>query len=56
MFCTLQKWKYVLLICQNITQTVKKITLFIVPNEKGWHYLAVKKLAALAREMTIFIV
>ena len=27
----------------------KQITLLMIPNEKGWHYLAVKKLSALLR-------
>ena len=33
-----------LLIFQNVTQTMKKkITILMIPCEKGWHYLAVKK-------------
>ena len=30
----------------------KRITLLILPNEKGWHYLAVKKMSALLRGIT----
>ena len=30
----------------------KKITLLMIPCEKGWHYLAVKKLSALLRGIT----
>ena len=30
----------------------KQITLLMIPNEKGWYYLAVKKLFALLRGIT----
>ena len=31
----------------------KQISFLIIPNEKGWHYLAVKKLPALLRGKTL---
>ena len=54
MFCMLKMKKYILLILQNITQIVKKkqIILLMIPNGKGWHYLTVKKIAALLRGIT----
>ena len=42
-----------LLIFQNVTQTMKKkITILMIPCEKGWHYLALKKLSTLLRGIT----
>ena len=38
---------------QNITQIIKKqVILLTIPNREKWHYLAVKKLSALLREIT----
>ena len=31
---------------QNITQVVKTSNFLMIPNEKGWHYLAVKDFAS----------
>ena len=30
----------------------KQVVPLLIPNEEGWHYLAVKKLSALPREIT----
>ena len=30
----------------------KQVTILMIPNGKGWHYLAVKKLSALLRRIT----
>ena len=43
-----KKEKYILIMFQNITQTMKNK----LKTEKKWHYLAVKKLSALLRGMT----
>ena len=54
MFCMLKKKKYILLMFQNITQTVKKqfILLMISNGEKQWTYLVVKKVSVLLRGIT----
>ena len=50
----LKKKKYILLMFQNITQIIKRtVILLMIPNVEGWHYLAVKKLSALLREITL---
>ena len=49
MFCMLKNKKFILLIFQNIIQSVNKKILLMVPNGEGWHYLAVKKLSGLIR-------
>ena len=49
MYCMLKKKKYALLMFQNITQTVKSSFFLMIPNEEGWHCLAVKKISALLR-------
>ena len=38
-------WKYTLI-------HEKQAILLMIPNEEGWHYLALKKLSALLREIT----
>ena len=39
---------------QNITQIIKRtVILLMIPNVEGWHYLAVKKLSALLRGITL---
>ena len=50
----LKKKKYILPSFQNITKIVKKQVLMI-PNGKGWHYLALKKLSTLLRGITYFL-
>ena len=48
-----KKWKYIQFIFQNITQAiVNRPTFLMIPNKKGWHYLAVTKLPALLRRVT----
>ena len=52
MFCILKKKKYTLPMFQKITQIVKKVIILMIPNRERWHYLAIKKLSALLREIT----
>ena len=53
-FYILKKKKYEQLIFQKLVRIVKKIILLRIPNEEkeGWHYLAIKKLSTLLREVT----
>ena len=52
MFCMPKTKKYILLMFQKITQIVKKVILFMIPNGEGRHYLAVKNLSPLLRGIT----
>ena len=48
-----KKKKYILLIFQNIAQILeKKLFFFLIPNEKQWYYIAVKKLRTLLGGIT----
>ena len=51
MFCMLKKKKYILVMFQNINHE-KQVIILMIPDGKGWHYLAVKKLSALLRRIT----
>ena len=44
MFCILKKWKgsHEAYISKHNSNREKQITLLMIPNEKGWDYLAVK--------------
>ena len=44
MFSILKK-VHMLLMFQNITHCEKQVILLMIPNEKEWNYLAVKKLS-----------
>ena len=54
MFCALKKNKYVQLIYKKLIRIVKKKLLLTIPNKEteDWHYLPLKKLSALLREIT----
>ena len=51
MFCMLKK-NYISLLCFKTTQTMKNNFFLMIPNGEGWHYIPVKKLFVLLREIT----
>ena len=50
MFCTLKKKKSIKNLKHNSNHE-KQVILLMIPNGKGWHYIAVKQLPALLRGM-----
>ena len=53
MFCMLKKKKvYPVYLSKHNSNPKKQVLLLMMPNGEGWHYLAVKKLSALLREVT----
>ena len=52
MFFMLKIHIYHACVSKHNSNPVKQVILLIIPNGKGWHYLAVKKLSALLRGIT----
>ena len=53
MFCMLKKKrKYPAYVSKHNSNREKQVTLLMIPNEEGKHYLTVKKLSALLRGIT----
>ena len=46
------KKNYISLLCFKTTQTMKNNFFLMIPNGEGWHYIPVKKLFVLLREIT----
>ena len=52
MFCMLKKEKIYPAYVSKHNSNREKLVFLMVPNGEGWHYLALKKLSALFREIT----
>ena len=53
MFCMLKNKKiYSAYVSKHNSNSEKQVILFMIPNGEKWHYLAVKKLSALLREIS----
>ena len=52
MFCMLKKIIYPCCVSKRLMKTMKNNFFLMIPNGEGWHYIPVKKLFVLLREIT----